>query len=120
MVEPSQKLHSKHNCFAGAGVCQATPGKESRSLIANFGSKPVYLKKRQTVATAAEQLFYLMESDITHDEIIGVMETNNVYCKRNTSKRDIDVINKYLADAREAAVNNADETIDFLQHQTWR
>lgn len=39
------------------------------------------------------------------------MDTKNVYHKRNQSTRDINVINKHLADAREATVNNADKSI---------
>lgn len=51
-----------------------------------------------------------MESDVT--EMLGVMDTKNVYHKLNQSTRDIDVINKHLADTREYAVNNAHEAID--------
>lgn len=40
-----------------------------------------------------------MEINITHGEILRFMDTENFYHKRNESTRDIDIINKHLADA---------------------
>lgn len=40
------------------------------------------------------------------------MATKNVYNKRNKCTRDIEVTKKHLSEAREAAVGEADETID--------
>lgn len=53
-----------------------------------------------------------MESNISHGEMLGIIDTKKVYKKRNQPTRDIDVIYKHLADAREAAVKKADETIN--------
>lgn len=111
IIEPLQRLYSRHNCLAGADVYQKAPRQEFGILIANFESKHVYLSKGQTVATAGDHPVALMESDITHSEMVGFMDTKNIYHKRNKSTRDIDVINKHIADAKEAAVNKADETV---------
>lgn len=83
-------------------------------MIANFSWKPVYLTKGQTVDIADEHPVALMESNITHGEMFGVMETKNVYHKRNLSTRDIDVIHKHIAEAREASAYEADETINAV------
>lgn len=113
MVEPLPCLYDKHNCLAACAVYQATSGKELGILIASFSTKPVHLAEGQAVAKGAEHPVALMERTITHGEMLGVVKTKTVYNKRNKSTRDIDVINKHLADAREAAVSKADETIDF-------
>lgn len=53
-----------------------------------------------------------MECNITHGERLGDVETKNVYHKRNQSTLDIYVIKNPLANAREAADNKADRTIN--------
>lgn len=44
--------------------------------------------------------------------MVGAIESKNVYRKRNTCTRDIEVIKTHLAGAREAVVNKADEPIE--------
>lgn len=53
-----------------------------------------------------------MESEITHGEILVVMDSKNVYHKRDNSTRDINVFKNHLAEATEAGVNKADHTTD--------
>lgn len=44
--------------------------------------------------------------------MLGVEETKTIYNKSKKYTRDIDVVNKHLADARESAVSKDAETID--------
>lgn len=81
--------------------------------MADFSSKTVYLTECQAVEKAVEHPVALIERKITHAEMLCVVETKNFYNKRNKSNRDIDAINKHLADAREAEVSKADETINY-------
>lgn len=66
----------------------------------------------QAVAKAAEHPDTLMEATIIQGEILGAVDTKTAYNKRSKATRDIDVINKHLANAREATLSKADETID--------
>lgn len=49
---------------------------------------------------------------IIYDEMVGIMGTKKVYHKRKQSTHGIDVINKHIADSKEAAVKKAEETVD--------
>lgn len=64
------------------------------------------------MAKAAEYSVFLMESTITHSEMLDFVENKTVYNQLNKSTSNTDVINKHPADAREAPVSKADETID--------
>lgn len=66
----------------------------------------------QAVTKEAEHTVTLMESMITHCDMLGVEKSKTVYNNRNKSTRDIDVINKHFAVANEVAVIKADESID--------
>lgn len=54
----------------------------------------------------------MKERNIADAENFRVMECKNIYHKRNTSTGCVEAIKKCLADARTAAVNKCDETID--------
>lgn len=112
MIEPLYHLYDKHNYLAAAGVYHTPLGKEFGILITSFTPKPVYLSGCQPVAHMAENPVSLTGRTITHGKMLGVVETNTVYKKRNKSTRDIHVIKKHLGDARKAAVSEADEIID--------
>lgn len=112
MVEQLPRLYERHNYLAEVVVYQATPEKEFSILVASFSPNPVYLMERQAMPKAAEHSVALMETTITHGEMVGAVETKTVYKKRNKSTKEIWVIKKFLSRDREAAVRKVDETID--------
>lgn len=63
------------------------------------------------MAKAAEHPVALMERTITHGEMLGAVEIITVYNKQKKSTSDMEVINKHLADAREATVSKGDDPI---------
>ena len=54
----------------------------------------------------------IIESNTTHGEFLGIVDDTQHYRKRDISTKDVDVINRHLADAREASEfgKRADET----------
>ena len=50
-----------------------------------------------------------MEAYISHAEILGIADTSTTYRKCGYNARNINLINKHLADAREAALKDNDK-----------
>ena len=112
LVEPTERLLSKHNCSAATGVNHVHPDKEFRVLDANFSRHPVHLIQGQCIATAEDHPHSLTETDISHEEMLGIAEADNMYRKRDYNAKDINLINQHLADAREAILGeDAEEPI---------
>ena len=61
------------------------------------------------VAKAEDHPSNITEADISHGEVLGIMTDTTRYRKRDTDDRDIETINKHLADAKEAHAG-VDET----------
>lgn len=59
------------------------------------------------MATAEDHPDIIAESNIMHDEMLRM--TTTTYTKRDKNVRDVDTVNKQLADARIAALGNLDE-----------
>lgn len=53
-----------------------------------------------------------MENTITHDKLLGAVETKTFYKKRNKNTRYMNVISKDIADAWESTVRKVHESID--------
>jgi len=102
LVEPVQKLYRNHLCLAGAGIAQVEPEKDFKILVANFGKHPVTLRPTQRIATAEPHPTTLLESKVTHGEVLGLVEDTPAptgkYRKRTTNAKDAKVINQHLAD----------------------
>ena len=109
-IEPLQRLYERHECLAGTGVHHATPGKPFNIMVANFSKRPVVLEAGQTVANCDEHPTALAESDISHAELLGIATEDAKYRKRDFRAKDVELINKHLEDARNAAVDQTDET----------
>ena len=95
-------------CLAGAGVAEVESNKPFPILVANFGKHPKLLLHKKHVATAKPHPTTLVESNISHAEILGLIsdeEANvnrkNLFRKRDFNAKDISLINKHLADDRE-------------------
>ena len=63
---------------------------------------PVYLRPNQVVLKAEGQPSNITESDVSNGGVLGIMAETTIYRKRDTDARDIETINKNLADSREA------------------
>ena len=71
-IEPYGPLYAKTQCSVAAGVHQASePGKPFGIFVANFTTKPVVLTPGQVVATTDEHPAALMETDMSHGEMLG-------------------------------------------------
>jgi len=110
IIEPFHKLYERHECLAGTGVYQATPGKPFNIMIANFAKHPFVLTSNQTVAHCDDHTTALAESDMSHAELFGIVEDDTKYRKRDFNAKDVNLINKHLEDARNAAVDQSDDT----------
>lgn len=83
-------------CLVGASVAQAEPQAEFRILVAKVGKHPNTSTAVQTIATATEHHFALMESPITYGEVLGIA-VENLYRKRTCNIKAGKVINTSLA-----------------------
>ena len=101
-IEPDKVLFENHNCAAATGVHQLEEGKPFGILLANFGNHPFQLLLNQTIARVYDHPKNLAESQISHIEFLGLTEENTKYIKRGINLKDIETMNKHLADAGEA------------------
>ena len=63
------------------------------------------------VAKAEGHPFNITEADISHGEVLGIVTDTTRYRKRDTDARDIETINRHLADAIEAHAGVDETTI---------
>lgn len=63
-------------CLDGTSVAHVEPHTEFLILVANVNKHPKTMKVRQTIPTATEHPSALMESPITHGEVLGVAVEN--------------------------------------------
>lgn len=86
-------------------------------MLANSTNIPVNLNARQVVATFEDQTDIITESKFTHGEMIGIMETDTKYRKRDRNVRDFNTVNQHLADgARLPSVDYKDEEPNTLEN----
>ena len=88
--------------MVAAGIAEVQEYKPFKVLMDNFGTFPVKLKENQKVALEEPHPSAVIESEITHAELlgltlegtrIGVKTTDTLYRKRDTNARDLSVIN---------------------------
>lgn len=110
-MEPNMKLYTIHECLASNRVADVEAGKVFRILVANFEERTKQLAKGQVIATATANPTNLVETTISHAELLGLVDdkTAQMYRKYNKSARDEAVINEYLRDLRNSHVGE-DET----------
>lgn len=78
------------------------PGKEFHILIANVSRNHVKLIKDQCATNAEDHPETLTETDISHGEMLGIVDSDSKHRKRDHSSKYINLINQHLADSREA------------------
>lgn len=95
-------------CLVCTGTAHVTPNTDFRIPIANLGKHPKTIAIGQTFSVAAEHPTSIMESPITHVELLCVA-VEKLYRKRPCDARDEEVINQSLAKNREAAFGEKEE-----------
>ena len=103
LVDPHMPLYTNVMCIAGTGVANVKANLPFRILIANFGDNDVTLAPQQVVAKASGHPETLAESHLSHAEVFGLIpdDKDTKFRKRHANARDVDTINRHLADHRE-------------------
>ena len=106
LVEPVERLYNDRTCLTAAGVADVRSNEPFKLLVANFGPKAVDLKPNQVVAMAETHPENLVESHISHAEMLGLIPDDPIpgtskYRKFNFNTSDENLINRQLADERE-------------------
>ena len=112
-IEPARRLFNTHMCLAGHGIAQVERNKPFRILVANFGKVARKLLPGQGIAQANSHPTRIYESDITHAELLGIIEEDSaqMYRKRDIDAKDTAVINKYLQDVRNSHMGEDEKPI---------
>lgn len=88
-------------------------------MVDNFSSLLITLIPNQHVAKVDDHLNSLIESNISHGQMLRILDTSTTkYCEREYEAKDINLINKHLADECEAACGQEDEkpiTADIVE-----
>lgn len=106
--EPKKKLFNSSMCLVCTGIEHVTPSTDFRILLGNVGKHRKTLTVGRTVAVAAEHPTLIMESPITHGEVLGVA-VEKLYPKRPCDVKADEVINRYLAKNREEVFGEKEE-----------
>ena len=99
--------------MTGTGVADVIADKPFKVLVANFSDNVVSLLPHQVIATAADHPETLVESHMSHAEVFGLIPDNRdtKFRKRPINTKDIDVINRQLADQRELHMGEDEKPI---------
>lgn len=68
MIEPNRRLYGRQFFLAVTGVYPPF-----RILVAKFGDTPFNLGSNHVLAISDEHLTTLFESDVSHSEIVGII-----------------------------------------------
>lgn len=82
VVETNNKLFKTNIFLVGTAVAQGEPHTELRILVANFTKQPKTLTIGQTISTTTEHPSALVESLVTHGEVLCVVVWN-IYTQTN-------------------------------------
>ncbi len=113
LMDPNARLYRNHACLASNGVAEVTADKPFKVLVANFGDHPKPLAVGQVVATANVNPTNLVESTMSHAELLGLCNDKTAmrYRKRNANARDEAVINEYLRDLRSSHMGEDEKPV---------
>ena len=73
MGGPQQHLYEKMGCRRASEVADVQPDQPCRVLVAKLSLHPVDEKSHQVVAMASTHPEKIVESDITHAELLGLI-----------------------------------------------
>ena len=85
MGGPQQHLYEKMGCRRASEVADVQPDQPFRVLVAKLSLHPVDEKSHQVVAMASAHPEKIVESDITHAELLGLIpdDVDTKYQKRH-------------------------------------
>lgn len=115
LVTPTRQTYENKFFLAATGVAQVKPDEPFRILVAKCGKRSKILLQNQHRTDAEDSKTALIESDVTHPELLGIInegETtptnykmstneNTYYRKINLNIRDEKIINRHITDIRE-------------------
>ena len=67
-------------------------------MIENFENSPINLSFGNNFTTVKEHPNNIVELDISHSELLGILSADTHYKKRNIDKKDVYTINRHLTD----------------------
>ena len=73
MTQPVKFLYQNHLCLAVEGIAYVQPDDPFKILVVNFGESSYDLVPNQHISTAKEHPTSLIESHISHVEILGLV-----------------------------------------------
>lgn len=90
-------------CLADSVVVDVRPDEPFCTRIASFGEQPVALLPKQFLATAKVHRANLVESNLSHTEVLGLVDETHdrMFLKRHLNRINGEIINRHLADERE-------------------
>lgn len=99
--------------IAGGGVVDFQSDQLFRIMVANFSHRTNGLLPNHVVPTASMHSENIFESILSHAEVFGLVSDNrdNKFRKRHTIARDIDTINKYIADHGEQNMGEGEKPV---------
>ena len=112
-IEPARRLFNTHMCLAGHGIAQVERYKPFQILVANFGKVARKLLPGQGISQANFHATRIYESDITHVDLIGIIDkdSSQMYRKRDIDAKYTAVINQHLQDARDGHMGDDEKPI---------
>lgn len=105
LVDSYPNLFSKQMCLVASGIANVSADQPLRLLVANFGSTSIELRPRKAITKASDHPTNLVESHISHGELLDLFseDTNDgKFRKRHIDHKIIDTINRHLDDQRES------------------
>lgn len=113
LIEPNPKMYQHHTCLASNGVVEAVADVPFKILVANFGKHTKNLQKGQVVGNVHANPANLVESNISHGELLRLIDnkTAQLYRKHNQIARDESVINDSLRDLRNSHMGQDEKPV---------
>ncbi len=88
LIEPSPRLFRFQSCMASNGIAQVKPRTPFKILVANFGNTPVMVNAGQSIATVETHPSTIVESDISHAEVLGLVDNDTEYLGERNVRLD--------------------------------
>lgn len=100
LVDHKQPLYTNTICIANDEVVDVQSGKQFLILMANFCDPTSDLQPHNVVEAASAHPHTLVESQISHAEMFGLLpeDRDSNFRKRHVGVRDTDTIEKHLTD----------------------
>lgn len=113
MVELYHPLHNNHLCLSDTGITNLKSDEPFDILVSNFGEHAIDFLPHQVVAYASGYSDTLVESEISYAEMFCIIpnDVETKFCKRHVDAKDIDTINRQIADQREVRMGKDEKPL---------